>query len=184
MAIARSQAYAKLARAKVANVKADPSRTAARRARLAELEARLTQKAISERAQISYAQLGQWLSGVRNMTEASARKIERALQLPSGFMDQAPTDATGTTTLRVGEPSADEYEIIALWRVLFEDQRTALLATLRTEAERAGRIAEELRKRNLANAVPDGEVAKHLPPRPPQRELPIGGPPPKKPGKK
>jgi hypothetical protein len=82
-------------------------------------------------------------------------------------------------TLGVQEPPGPKYapaipaEVARLWRTLFEEQRAEILAKMRTEAERAERIIEEMKRRKLYDAVPDHEVAKHLPATPAQRELPI-----------
>lgn len=83
-----NQAYAKLASAKFSGMKLSSS--AIRRANLKRLIGDPNhgpQKRISDQSQISLSQLGQWLSGDRNMSEVSARKIESGLRLPAGWMD-------------------------------------------------------------------------------------------------
>ena len=129
--------------------------------------------------------VSQLLNGHRAFGERAARAMEERLGLERGELDR---EAAGKKSAprQAREPSltADEYEILSLWRVLFEDQRTEALTKMRAEAEKARRIEAELRKRNLDKAVPDGEVAKHLPPRPAQRELPIPAPAAKRPGKR
>lgn len=129
--------------------------------------------------------ISQLLTGHRAFGERAARTMEERLGLQEGELDREDVPKKPTAK-QPREPSltADEYELLSLWRVLFEEQRAELLAKMRVEAEKARRIEAELRKRHLDKAVPDGEVAKHLPPRPAQRELPIPHPAPKRPGKR
>lgn len=127
--------------------------------------------------------VSQLLNGHRAFGERAARAMEDRLGLAHGALDL--DDSGKQSAVQVArEPSltADEYEIVSLWRMLLEEQRVETLAKMRAEADKVRRIAAELRKRNLDRAVPDGEVAKHLPPRPAQRELPI--PTTKRPGKR
>jgi transcriptional regulator with XRE-family HTH domain len=68
-------------------MKADATLARVRRQRLADLCTLRSQKAIADLSGISLSQIGQWLGGDRNMTEGSARRIERAALLPIGWLD-------------------------------------------------------------------------------------------------
>ncbi|WP_162176122.1 S24 family peptidase [Achromobacter xylosoxidans] len=56
------------------------------------------QSRIKDRTGISLSQIGQWLSGDRNMSETSARKLEAGLRLDEGWLDRRPGEAAPTTT--------------------------------------------------------------------------------------
>ena len=139
---------------------------------------------ISEKyiSQITTNFVGRGRKSRREIGHEMARRLEAGMNRREGWMDVShnPTQPAAAGPKRAElDHSADEYEILALWRALFEEQRTELLSRLRVEAERARRIEQEMKRRHLDKAVPDGEVAKHLPPRP--RQLPKT--PPKKAGK-
>lgn len=90
----QNQAYAKLARAKVTRMKstrADLRRENLRR--LIDEKCGGSQTQVKERTGISLSQLGQWLSGDRNMGETSARKVESRMGLPDGWMDSDEAQA-------------------------------------------------------------------------------------------
>jgi transcriptional regulator with XRE-family HTH domain len=80
-ALAKGQAHALLAFAKVGRMKVDPDDAARRRARLKQLCDARSQSVISELTGISLSQLGQWLTGERNMTDSSAKNIARKVGL-------------------------------------------------------------------------------------------------------
>lgn len=66
-----------------------------RKQRLAELTANRGDKArLSREADLSASQISQWLSGERNMSEDTAREIERARDLPVGWMDSATMNSS------------------------------------------------------------------------------------------
>lgn len=68
-------------------MKADKSSAAVRRERLRHLVDELSQSKLSQAAGMSLSQIGQWLSGERNISEMSARRIESAAKKPSGWLD-------------------------------------------------------------------------------------------------
>lgn len=72
---------------------ADDKMAERRRTRLAQLVAERfngNQSALAPAIGRSKAQVNQWLTGHRSMTEGSARDIERKLRLSPGWMDQYP----------------------------------------------------------------------------------------------
>lgn len=50
----------------------------------------------------SGSQISQWFTGVRTITEDSARRIEKSLKLPAGWMDQPLDDETDGHKVRPG----------------------------------------------------------------------------------
>lgn len=87
-------------------MKADAAKAAIRREKLRALCDARTQKAVATATGISYAQLGQWLTGDRNLSEQSARRIERALTLPEGYLDGLARSGDGEEQAATpGDPS-------------------------------------------------------------------------------
>lgn len=166
-------------------VKSDPALAQVRRTRLKSICDDRGQSEVSARTRKSLSQLGQWLAGDRNMSEGAARQIEDRLGLPRGYLDYSGREGDAPNTSTPDPDTADEFEVIALWRQLvLQEQRSQVMELLRVEAERARRIEQELRARNMHRAVSDTKVARHLPPRPAQRVLHLPDtPPPKKPKK-
>lgn len=70
-------------------MKADKSSAAVRRERLRILVDETSQSALSQAGRMSLSQIGQWLSGERNISEMSARRIEAAARKPVGWLDAA-----------------------------------------------------------------------------------------------
>lgn len=71
-----------------------------RRERLRLLVSEMSQSELSKHARMSLSQIGQWLSGERNISEMSARRIEIAASKPRGWMDAAsePSESTRPPT--------------------------------------------------------------------------------------
>lgn len=86
------EAHVEVATAKVKLMRVDPQDAARRREMLAKLCEKTSQTAISERTGISLAQINQWLTGHRNMTEGSAKMIARKLSLRADYFDTPETD--------------------------------------------------------------------------------------------
>lgn len=68
-------------------MRSNADKAAIRRDNLRKLCTERSQTEISRGTGFSLSQLGQWLSGDRNMSEGSAARLEKALRLPTGWMD-------------------------------------------------------------------------------------------------
>lgn len=79
-------------------MKTDRRAAEIRRERLRILIEEISQSDLGKAANMSLSQIGQWLSGERNMSEASARRLETAARKPSGWLDEpnAPPLAVGS----------------------------------------------------------------------------------------
>lgn len=106
----------------------------------------------------------------RNVAEELARDIETKLGLRRGALDDRGPESSGP--LIIAE-STETYRLLSLWSCLFQEQKDELLARIVTEADRAKRIEQEMKKRGFDKFTPDQDVAKHIAPRPAQRELPL-----------
>lgn len=74
-------------------MKTDKGSATVRRERLRQLVAEVSQSDLGKAAKMSLSQIGQWLSGERNISEASARRLEKAARKPVGWLDgSVPTD--------------------------------------------------------------------------------------------
>lgn len=97
-----------------------------RRARLADLIAQVREpapnKVFAARVRKKPAQISQWLSGYRSISEQSAREIEARMSLPFGWLD---ADGTGRAT----EPTA-AYELSASTPTLESALQTVLNAVI------------------------------------------------------
>lgn len=108
---ARSQAYAQLAIAKLLLMKTDTELAGLRRERLRLLCEERSQTALAAATGISLSQLGQWLGGNRNVSEASARRIERGARLPKGWLDNEWKDHPGELGTS-GDAPASNAEVL------------------------------------------------------------------------
>jgi phage repressor protein C with HTH and peptisase S24 domain len=77
-------------------MKTDNRTAVIRRERLRLLVSEVSQTELSKRARMSLSQIGQWLSGERNISEMSARRIEIAASKARGWMDATsePSEST------------------------------------------------------------------------------------------
>jgi hypothetical protein len=74
---------------------------------------------IRDRTGISLAQLGQYLSGYRNMGEKTARKIERGCGKPHGWMDgESEKSLSKDKSARLTE---DEWHLVRTYRKLSDE---------------------------------------------------------------
>lgn len=107
----------------------------------------------------------------QGISEDVARDIEAHTGVGADFLDT--DDGTQDPPATATTLTPHEERMLSLWRALFQDQKDELLGKMETEAERAGRIEAELKRRGFDKFVPDQEVGKHIKPRPAQRELPL-----------
>lgn len=85
-------------------------------------------------------------------------ELKQAPQTPT-----VPLWADGPGYVRL---APDEEHVITLWRPLLTEQRERVLTLLEQEHRTALSIIAEVKSRGLDRAIPDHEVAHHIPPAP------------------
>lgn len=121
-------------------------------------------KAVAALLKKKPAQISQWLSGYRTITEESARDIEAAAGKPPGWMDSIPLSAQATATARatadlsVGKPPELEQALpVVLDAIARCSQQAELMDRLRMLAQ-YGRPEDRQRVAELLGALPGSEL--------------------------
>lgn len=146
-------------------------RAARRRQRLRQYLAerlRNDRGALIQKSGLTKGRIAQLLDDRQPFGERAAQDLARRLSLPVDYFDSPARDPAALAV----ELDRLETALLDLWKRLVPEQRTEVMQKIEEMARLNQQAYDLLAALNLDKAVPDDEVAKHLPPRPAQRELP------------
>lgn len=122
-----------------------------------------------QRAGLSKGRITQLLDDAEPFGERAAQALARRLRLNERFFEGQPAEARGSEVPVV--PPGFDAALHAKWQLLIPEQREEIMGRIDVMARQNRLAHDQIEAMGLDRFVPDVEVAKHLPPAPPQQEL-------------
>lgn len=121
--------------------------------------------ALIRRSGLTKGRIAQLLGDDGPFGERAARDLAVRLGLPPDYFDRAANERIAPAVDRA------DADLLRKWRMLIPEQRDEVMQSIDVMVRLNEKAHAQLAAMHLDRAVPDDEVAKHLPPRPAQREL-------------
>lgn len=148
-------------------------RDARRRALLRDylrVQLRGNRAALIRKSGLSKGRIAQLLDDEQPFGERAAQTLGRKLGLGANFFDSSPVEPLPAGAVAVGLAVYDE-SLQSKWNHLIPEQREEIMAKIDAFVRQNRLAHDQIEAMGLHRYVPDGEVAKHLPLPPAQREL-------------